>query len=114
MDKNTVIITEKDGKYQIKNNGISEFALLGILECIVFDMKSASRKELVTEHEEPSVNEKEIINQQEETIQELKEAETETRKEVLQKSDAPDLRTRISNAIKAIRGLERIKIVYMV
>ncbi len=40
MNENTVIITERDGKYEIQNNGMPEFALLGILECIVFDMKS--------------------------------------------------------------------------
>ncbi len=45
MDKKTVVITEKDGKYQIQNNGISEFALIGILESVVFDMKSAGRGE---------------------------------------------------------------------
>ena len=40
MTERTVVITERDGKYQVQNNGISELALVGILECIVFDMKS--------------------------------------------------------------------------
>ncbi|MGI8494376.1 MAG: hypothetical protein ACR2L1_03545 [Pyrinomonadaceae bacterium] len=50
MDEKTVIITELDGRYKVENKGISEFALLGILECIVFDMKSAGRQHA---HSEP-------------------------------------------------------------
>lgn len=45
MNEKTVVITEKDGAFQIQNNGISELALLGILECIIFDMKSVSCRE---------------------------------------------------------------------
>ncbi len=43
MDEKTVIITEKDGAYQIQNNRISVFALLGFLECVGFDMKATGR-----------------------------------------------------------------------
>ncbi len=32
MDEKTVVITEEDDSYKIQNSGISEFALLGILD----------------------------------------------------------------------------------
>jgi hypothetical protein len=58
MSENTVIITERDGKYEIQNNGMPEFALLGILECIVFDMKSAGRQHA---HSEPNAKASEVV-----------------------------------------------------
>ncbi len=91
MDDKTVVITEKDGQYEVENNGISEFALIGILECILFDIKTARSKEL-------SVKQTEIR-------QESREVTEEPKKAVVQESKAPELRTRISNAVKAIRGL---------
>jgi predicted hydrolase (HD superfamily) len=91
MDDKTVVITEKDGQYELQNNGISEFALIGILECILFEMKSAKRKESPVK--------------QTEIRQESNEITEETKKAVAQESKAPELRTRISNAIKAIRDL---------
>jgi hypothetical protein len=91
MDDKTVVITEKDGYYEVENNGISEFALIGILECILFDMKTARSKELPVK--------------QTEIRQEAMEVTEEPKKMVIQDSKAPELRTRISNAVKAIRGL---------
>jgi hypothetical protein len=95
MNERTVVITEKDGKYQIQNNGIPEFALIGILECIVFDMKNAGRRS-------------EPVPEQAETVR-LPEAAAaavqETKKEIVQDASPNDLRTRISNAVKAIRSL---------
>ena len=105
MNEKTVIITERDGTYQIQNNGISEFALLGILECIVFDMKSASHKESGVEQKETPAKQNGLDQEQNETLQKSEESEQETKREVVQKSTAPDLQTRISNAIKAIRAL---------
>ncbi len=91
MSENTVVITERDGKYHINNNGISEFALLGILECIVFEMKTAKRQELSSKGESRAGNQ---------------EAVKETApNEIASKSNSPELRTRISNAVKAIRSL---------
>jgi uncharacterized protein (UPF0305 family) len=90
MNEKNIVITEKNGKYQIQNNGISEFALLGILECIVFDMKS-------TRHKQPV--------EQVEIVQEQKEEIPERMKEIVQETKTPDLRTRISNALKAIKNL---------
>lgn len=91
MSENTIVITEKDGKYQIKNNGISEFALLGILESIAFDMKTVKRQELSIE--------KESSGDTQNAVKELVPESTAS------KSVAPELRTRISNAVKAIKSL---------
>lgn len=119
MDEKTAVITEKNGTYQIQNNGISEFALLGILECIIFEMKSASRQSSGVEQKTISARQEQISleepnekhnnpiqkSKETETPQESKAAEPETKREIPQQSTVPDLRTRISNAIKAIRGL---------
>ncbi len=91
MDDKTVVITEKDGQYEVENSGISEFALIGILECILFDMKTARSKEL-------SVKQTEIR-------QESREVTEEPKKAVVQESKSRELRIRIHNAVKAIRGL---------
>jgi hypothetical protein len=87
MNEKTVVITEMNGKYRIENNGISDFALLGILECIVYDIKSAKRE--ATANEMMPVNALPSIDNQ----------------AIVQESNAPELRTRVANAIKAIRGL---------
>ncbi|MBA2621626.1 MAG: hypothetical protein H0U87_10540 [Acidobacteria bacterium] len=105
MNENTVIITERDGKYEIQNNGVSEFALLGILECIIFDMKSAGRQHA---HSEPkkqdAVREEAFIKKQ--TIDaEPKQTESETKGEAAPTPNTSDLRTRIGNAVKAIKAL---------
>lgn len=92
MSENTVVITEKDGKYHIKNNGLSEFALLGILECIVFEMKSVKRQELSGQIES-SGGTRDAVK------------ETVTADSAAPKSNAAELRTRIGNAVKAIKGL---------
>ncbi len=44
MGEETVTISENEGRYEIKNNGMSEFALIGLLECILFDLKTAGRR----------------------------------------------------------------------
>ena len=131
MNEKTVVITEQNGTYHLQNNGISEFELIGILECIVFDMKTTSHRRPATEQIQPPAqaknitpepNEKpnETIHQskekdKEERIEEPKETDPGTKKEndsaakreVASSSSAStlDLRTRIGNAIKAIRGL---------
>lgn len=87
MNEKTVVITEMHGKYRVENNGISDFELLGILECIVFDLKSAKREAFVSEAKPV----------------ETSNATGDT--EIVKESNAPELRTRVANAIKAIRGL---------
>jgi len=111
MNEKTVVITEKDGTYQIQNNGISDFALLGILECIVFDMKSDDRRELNIAQKEIPAKQNNVNDDSSETIQksetiEQEEAvEHEPKRAVVQETPTPDIRTRISNAVKAIRAL---------
>ncbi|HEY8562535.1 MAG TPA: hypothetical protein VIL74_19305 [Pyrinomonadaceae bacterium] len=95
MNEKTVVITEMDGKYRVENNGISEFALLGILECIVFDLKSAKRAATEINSEIKTANAPAPVV--ESTPVKTKESAAE--------SNSPELRTRIANAIKAIRGL---------
>jgi hypothetical protein len=100
MSEKTVVIAETDDGYLIQNNGISDFALIGILECILFDMKTAhhaaKQTQTVTESKEP-VRESSLGGnlQREVTPEEKSEAASNT----------PDLRTRINNAVKAIKSL---------
>ena len=126
MDEKTILITERNGTYQLQNNGISEFALIGILECIVFDLKSANRQTADSEQKEPLAESGKTTNLQPEEqsdsapplpeSKETKETETiensketapvEPKREVTEPTTAvPDLRTRIGNAVKAIRAL---------
>jgi len=44
MSEKIIVITESEGSYDVRNNGLSEFELIGILECIVFEMKSVRRQ----------------------------------------------------------------------
>lgn len=97
MSENTVVITEKDGKYHLQNNGIPQLALIGILECIVFEMKTAGRREL-SGAAEPAASQKQ------ETVKKV-EPERTAPKENEPKSNASELRTRIGNAVKAIKDL---------
>ncbi len=105
MSEKTVIITEKDGKYQMENNGITEFALIGILECALFDLKTAAEREDSPTHQKGVVQEPKW----EPVAETIKEVDRETTgkpvKATPQEQSAPDLRTRISNAVKAIKGL---------
>jgi hypothetical protein len=105
MDEKTVIITEKDGTYQIQNNGIPEFALLGILECIVFDMKSVSRRESSVEQKEALTKQNDPNPEQNEAAQKSEAVQEEIKREAAQESTGPGVRTRINNAVKAITGL---------
>ncbi len=123
MSEKTVVITEMDGKYLIKYNGIPDFALIGILECIVFDMKTTSRKlEISSEQKQTVPESKEIIPDKgqavdkSQTVTEPAKEQKETPRPAVNPSkadavivsnaaSAPDLRTRISNAVKAIKGL---------
>lgn len=110
MSEKTVVITEIDGSYRIRNNGISEFTLIGILECLLFDLKTARKDTLpLTKQEFPE--QKEIVPEQKETVRESNQAQEPDKKqdssnrEARGKSNVPDLRTRIGNAVKAIRSL---------
>lgn len=100
MSEKTVTITELDGKYLVENYGIPEFAIIGILECILFEMRTAR-------HEKPSVDvdKEELVVEKNEIIHEQKEALQESDKKVPVEANTPNLRTRISSAVKAIKAL---------
>lgn len=128
MKENHVIITEKDGSYQLENNGISKFALLGILECIVFEMKTAERRAPDAKEQPPTETpaapqtatesaptqkvttteaaEKSPEKTPEKSPEKIAEKSPEkTIEATATKSNSPDLRTRIGNAVKAIKSL---------
>jgi hypothetical protein len=101
MSEKSVVITESGGKYQIQNNGMSEFALIGILECIVFDLKTANRQDSQTKEEPPVSNPKPAKEPASQSVP----PESTAPEPTVSQSNAPELRTRISNAVKAIKGL---------
>lgn len=129
MSEKTVVITEKNGEYSIQNNGISDFALLGILECVVFDLKSSPRSDVQIkapeapqkapqetaardEKQSESTTKPEITPKSETAKPESAPPQTATKPEAAPTPEAaappsnnPELRTRIANAVKAIRGL---------
>lgn len=107
MENKTVVITEKDGKYEIQNNGMSEFALLGILECIVFELKTAKTQNAPAQS---STVEKESVNHAETFPAENPVKVTPDELQSPTSSAAPtapatDIRKRIANAVKAIKDL---------
>ncbi len=97
MSESTVIITEKDGSYQIQNNGMSDFALIGVLESIVFDLKKVNRRA-----EPVAENQSEIKAA---VIKEEPEKDDVKEKPVAEPTNLTELRTRIGNAVKAIENL---------
>ena len=44
MAENKIVITVDGNQYQIEINGISDFAVIGVLECILSDLKGINRK----------------------------------------------------------------------
>lgn len=119
MSEKTVTITERDGAYEIQNNGISDFALVGILECVLFDMKTARSEKPIVEKE--SAASAETNTETNETAQKPEESNEEPKKgrddkpdnfphetpqaTVVPPSSSLELRTRIANAVKAIKAL---------
>jgi len=111
MSEKTIIITESGCAYRVQNADLSEFEMIGILECIVFDMKSARRHEASGKITESSNAAGETIKHSEETAPKPKIAEQPKKippaadGETVQPVASPELRTRINNAIKAIKNL---------
>lgn len=99
MSERTIVVTETSGRYELESNGISKFELIGILECLLFDAKTAARAESVEQQKEPAAENKTAVKDLK------KEAESEPKKEFAPEPGAVELRTRVSNAVKAIRGL---------
>ena len=102
MSEKTIIITELEGAYRVQNAGLSEFELIGILECLVFEMKSARRQALPDKKTDTAAV---AITASQEITGQPEEAPQETSKETVQSSASPELRTRINNAVKAIKNL---------
>ncbi len=68
---------------------------------IVFDLKTARREKLVireADQEEPAVEQKDLVPPPEKAVQ-------KSSGKVAQPSNSPELRTRISNAVKATKSL---------
>ncbi len=101
MGERTIIITESEGAYRVQNDGLSEFELIGILECIIFEIKSAPRK-TPSDKQTDAVD---IAAASQKIIEQPEEAPQETGKETVQSTASTELRTRIKNAVKAIKGL---------
>jgi hypothetical protein len=101
MSEKTVVITETvDGEYELQNNGMSEFALIGLLECVLFDLKFSNKR--AKRHSERSETTAE--EQTKAAAKESMPAPTQNGQEI-RETKIPDLRTRIGNAVKAIRNL---------
>lgn len=115
MNEKTVTITEKDGAYRIQNDGLSEFALIGLLECVVFDLKTASRSGTRVERTDAAAAPTETsapAPPPPPAAPEPKQSEPDAKSSPdAKKESAPpaagnsEIRTRIANAVKAIRGL---------
>jgi hypothetical protein len=102
MSEKTIVITESEGTYRVQNDSLSEFELIGILECLVFEMKSARRHALPDKKTDAAAV---STTASQEITGQLVEAPQETSKETVQSSASLELRTRINNAVKAIKAL---------
>jgi hypothetical protein len=123
MNTKEITLAERDGRYEVTSGGVDDYALIGILECLLFDLKNANRRvsrveepisappskpvpEQIAEVPTPPVNLSTgtvadpvpaVANESPETV-------VEPHRESVAPT-APDLRTRIGNAVKAIRNL---------
>lgn len=105
MSEKTIIITESEGKYRIQNDGLSEFELIGILECLVFEMKSARRQASSDKKSDAAAIIAAAATASQEITGQSEEARQRTIEETVQSSASPELRIRINNAVKAIKNL---------
>ena len=101
MSEKMIVITESEGTYRVQNDGLSEFELIGILECLVFEMKSARRHTLPDKKTDAAA----ATTASQEVTGQPEEAPQETSKETVQSPVLLELRTRINNAVKAIKNL---------
>jgi hypothetical protein len=111
MSEKTVVITEKADGYKIENSGMSEFALIGILECILFDLKKAGRRGStgntvgVVDTSAAAVPEAPVHPEPLNVVdQSIKDKGKETPADRTAGGNL-ELRTRIGNAVKAIKNL---------
>lgn len=107
MSRNKITIIENDGTFDIEKENLSDFALIGILECVLFDLKAARNKkessfaEVVSPVEtvEETPKPEKSAEKQSETVTTPPQPNQETA------ANTPDIRIRIGNAVKAIRNL---------
>lgn len=97
MSKKTIVITEDQDTYKIANGGVSNFELIGILECLLLDLKSARPQFAI----QPSET---IKNVKDKTLPNP-ETDSPEISEPAKESNSPELRTRIRNAVKTIKAL---------
>lgn len=92
-----ITITESDGQYEIERGEVSDFELIGLLECVVFDLKNNRPRanSAVQKVAKPSVEPSEEMKIDVPKLEDIKTSATVV----------PDIRTRISNAVKAIKSL---------
>lgn len=131
MSERSIVISITDNNYQIHRSQVNDFELLGILEMIVFELKNsrserlqAEDSSLLPETVQPKISQPEITAQEIEkpaptsnakvtealSVPEVVKAEAPKAETVPPASAAAtpasgELRTRIGNAIKAVRDL---------
>ena len=119
MGRNVIVITVEGNQYRVEKNGISDFALIGVLECLISDLKSNRRnlelnpapKEVSVEEKSESSAEKAIVEspvREEEAILETSVDLNDQKGEISQKQEITqtnEIKNRITNARKAIRDL---------
>lgn len=116
MSERSIVVTEKDGIYQIHNSILNEFELLGLFEQIVFDLKFSRQGKLQTENYSESKHPADSNQNTDAPRIETDESAAPVEKDNQPAATAPrisgltgssvaDLRTRIGNATRAIRDL---------
>lgn len=110
MSEKRLIITEQDGKYELRNEGISDFALIGILECLLFELKSARREVIPIIEEEQPISEDNTAALEHPALPETMVVEEQVEPQTPEvtpavEPPAPDVRIRIKKAVEAIKGL---------
>lgn len=117
MSERSISITENDGAYRIYNSTFNSFELLGLLEQVIFDLKQSSQTKSSAKSSEvvapaPISQNAEVSSPatKEPPVKIENSAPSETvapeRISGVNSSAATDLRTRIGNAVKAIRDLD--------
>lgn len=113
MGRNVIVITVDGNKYKVEKNGISDFALIGVLECVAADLKRISRQnEGSLNREVEMIEPKDIAGGANSVVQDDMKSESAEAGYPGISSKAnepivapPDLKSRIIKAREAIRGL---------
>ena len=116
MGSNVIVITVDGNKYKIEKNGISDFALIGVMECILTELKGTERKmenlPIVTtfEKKNESFQAETPVAPENEKTEPTEAVKSEPAKEAKHdeqiQSKPGDIKSRILKAREAIRGLK--------